>query len=563
MIKGIKYRKETISAHRFLRRFREMGPHICLIAPPLTRTTRSLPLGLLSLGGALMERGVSVSLLDFNLAYQRDEELIEERFFDYARDEIIRSGAVLFGITSLCSNYPLALRLASLIKESIPDSMVVLGGPQASLVYEETLLKFPAVDMVVVGEGEETLCELIERLYQGDDTPLIPGLAFSKGGKVFFQGHRSLIEDLDTLPLPDYTLINLKDYLKAELSDYMELEAGRGCPLQCTFCSTSLMWKRRFRAKSPERLLQEMSHLNKRYGITHFGLVHDNLTINRRYLKQLCSYFIEQGSPYRWTSSASLNTIGTETLEQMYEAGCMGIFIGIESGSPHIQECVRKRLRLEKAEKIVSYAHGLGIRVDASFIIGFPEETPEDLDMTLRMALTLRKAGAERVFLNLFAPLTGTSIYLQYLDKLKLMENGSSLATLPFMFRDVLSMILENPTLFSSFYVPPRPALKGLNLTDLNTFMDEMIDWFTVAYEELLETGYSPVEIFGRWFEWFGKRTGKVDRVKSGEVFETFPEFLRDCREEIFREATVPMTGDKGVVYGRGKIFHIIEPFSL
>ncbi len=563
MTRGIKYLKDVIYSHHFLRRFRQMGPHICLIAPPLTRTARSLPLGLLSLGGALRKRGISVSLLDFNFAYQQDEELIEERFFDYARDEIIRSGAILFGITSLCSNYPLALRLASLIKESIPDSMVVIGGPQASLVYEETLLKFPAVDVVVVGEGEETLCELIERLYQGDDTPFISGFAFRRKGKVFFHGHRPLIEDLNTLPSPDYELINLKDYLKGELSDYMELEAGRGCPLQCTFCSTSLMWKRRFRARSPERLLQEMSYLNRQYGITYFGLVHDNLTINRRYLKQLCNYFIEQGSPYRWSSSASLNTIEPETLELMHEAGCRGIFIGIESGSPHIQECVRKRLRLEKAEKIVSCAHGLDIRVDASFIIGFPEETHEDLDMTFRMALTLRKAGAERVFLNLFAPLAGTSIYIENRDRLELMESGSSLATLPFMFRGVLSMILENPALFSSFYVPPRPALKGLNLTDLNTFMDEMIDWYTVAYEELLETGYNPVEIFGRWFGWFCKRRGEADRVKSGEVFETFPEFLRDCREEIVREATIQMTGDKGVAYERIETFHIIEPFSL
>ncbi len=543
MIKRLRNLSGFLGDNRFIRRLSHGPPHICLIAPPVTRQSKSLPLGLLALGGALKARRISASLLDFNIAFLQSQDLIEERFFNYAREEIRKSGALLFGITALCANYPLALRLASIIKETVPGALVILGGPQASAVYEQTLHKFEAVDMVVVGEGEETLCELVECLHKGRDPSTIPGVGFRRGKDVLYTGARPLIKNLDCLPLPDYDLVDLTEYLDEELIDYLEFEAGRGCPFQCSFCSTSLMWKREFRAKSPERLLEEMTLLHKRYGINRFGFVHDNLTINPMYLKRLCDVLLANGSPYQWSLSASLNTIKPEILDTMRSAGCNGIFIGIESGSPRMQKLIKKHLYLEQAEVIVRRAHALGMRVDASFIIGFPEEERDDLNMTLKMAFNLRKLGAERVFLNLLAPLAGTPMCHEHRQELQLQGSGSSLATLPFTFEGVLPMIQKNPDIFSSFYVVPLPALEGIPLADLSTFMDEMIDWYTVAYDNLLEVsetlGLTPVEVFEKWHAWFLRSTGETGRAQSGKIFETFPGFLESYRQEVLKETGV------------------------
>ena len=510
---------------------------ICLIAPPVSRENRPLPLALLCLGGVLAERGINCQILDFNLDVRQNHELAGERFFDYARMSILATGCRLFGITSLCANYPLALRLAALIKAAVPGSIVVFGGPQASSVYEQTLRKFPVVDMIVVGEGEETLCELLDALDSGDDLHAIKGLAFRTDDDVIFTGPRPLIEEMDSFPFPAYGLVRIEDYLEDDLSDYLEIEAGRGCPFKCSFCSTSRMWKRQFRAKSPERLLDEMRFLNEGYGITRFGFVHDNLTVNPKYLKDLCETFIANGSPFQWSSSASLNTMKPEILDRMRASGCNGIFIGIETGSADVQRKIEKRLHLDKAEQVVRHAHQLGIRVDAAFIMGFPEEKRNDLDQTIRLALKLRKAGVERVFFNLLAPLAGTSLYHKYSQRMVLTPDESSLGTLPFGFDDVVPMIRDHPELFSSFYRIPNPALEDIPLAQFSDFMDEMIDWFTVAYENLLEVagtmGMGPVDIFKRWLDWSGMQWKGMEDMDGSQVFNSFPDFLEDFKEGL------------------------------
>jgi len=480
---------------------------------------------------------VDCRILDFNLDVRLNPELAGDAFFEHAIAKIRNTGCRLFGITSLCANYPLTLRLAALIKSEVPGSIVILGGPQASSVYARTLRKFPAVDMIVVGEGEDTLCELVAALDAGNDLHAIKGLAFRDGDDVIFTGSRPLIEDLDSLPFPAYGMVRIEDYLEDDLNDYLEIEAGRGCPFKCTFCSTSRMWKREFRAKSPQRLLEEMRFLNAAHGITRFGFVHDNLTVNPRYLKDLCETFIANGSPFQWSSSASLNTMKPEILDRMRESGCNGIFIGIETGSPAVQRKIEKRLHLEKAESIVRHAHGLGVRVDAAFIMGFPEEDRDDLDDTIRLALRLRKAGAERVFFNLLAPLAGTDLYHDHSHHMELTLDESSLGTLPFSFDGVAPMIRDYPDLFSSFYRIPNPALGNLPLARFSDFMDEMIDWFTVAYANLLEVagtmGMGPVGLFERWCEWREIRFHGREDMEGEAVFDLFPDFLESFRERL------------------------------
>jgi len=489
------------------------------------------------LGGVLREQGVGCQLLDFNLAVLQSPDLAGEKFFEFARAEIKATGCRLFGITSLCANYPLALRLAALIKETVPGSIVIMGGPQASSVYKQTLQKFPAVDMIVVGEGEETLCELVDALDAGDDLHGVAGLAFRADDDVIFTGSRSLIEDLDSLPFPDYGLVPIEDYLADDLSDYLEIEAGRGCPFRCTFCSTSRMWKRQFRAKSPQRLLEEMRFLNGAHGITRFGFVHDNLTVNPKYLKNMCEVFVANGSPFQWSSSASLNTMRSEILDNMREAGCNGIFIGIETGSADMQKKIEKRLHLDNAEPVVRHAHQLGIRVDAAFIMGFPEENRDDLDQTVRLALTLRMAGAERVFFNLLAPLAGTALYHNHGHRMVLTNDENSLGTLPFPFEGVLPMIQNHPELFSSFYRIPNMALETLSLARFSDFVDEMIDWFAVAYANLLEVAgalnMGSTDLFEQWEAWCQEVPEGMNGMSSDGIFSRFPDFLESLQQSV------------------------------
>src|SRR5215472_11262265 len=216
----------------------EFDDHAMGEADALRAIAEHAPLGVLSLAAVLEERGLHPEVVDFNrfaASYFRDRQ------FDFV------------GFSSVCSSYPVTLRIACEVKRRQPYSIVAFGGPQASAVDVATLEAYAPIDLVVRGEAEETLPQLLEALDQGGLLDDIPGITFQHDGKIVRNPDAAGITDLDTLPFPAFHLLP-----DMETCRFMPLELGRGCPFSCTFCSTNDFFRRRFRLKSPARMLEEM-----------------------------------------------------------------------------------------------------------------------------------------------------------------------------------------------------------------------------------------------------------------------------------------------------------------
>ncbi|MBF0339354.1 MAG: B12-binding domain-containing radical SAM protein [Magnetococcales bacterium] len=353
----------------------------------LTRDMELMPVGPLTLATLARQRGWDVSMVDLPHAAEEDAlvQTLAER--------------TLVGLSTLCSTFHRSLQLASRVKALNPGVTVVMGGPQASAVAGVLLQRHECVDLVFQGEAEEGWIAYL------DGTPLaqIPGLVYRCDGAILENPAPPLLMDLDRLPMPAFDL-----YRPSGIS--VPLETGRGCPFACTYCSTNEYFSRRFRAKSPGRILAEMDQLNTLYGVQTFDFIEDSFTINRRRIIEFCTALHRHHRAYHWQISARPDQVDAELLERLRHAGCRGIYFGIETGSQRLQKVVRKNLRVARAVENILMAKQSGLLVTVSFIIGFPDETEEDLRATLRVFGTLATQPEMVVQMHLLTPLAGSAL---------------------------------------------------------------------------------------------------------------------------------------------------------
>jgi hypothetical protein len=224
-----------------------------------------------------------------------------------------------------------------------------------------------------------------------------------------------LITDLDEVPDPAWDL----DPIIAERPD-ASVEMGRGCPFACEFCSTNDFFRRRFRMKSPSRVLGQMVELERRYGARRFSLVHDMFTVDRRKVVEFALEAARLGCGYEWACSARTDCVDDELLEVMYRGGCRKLFFGVESGSMRLQASMQKGLDLHQARRVIERTDELGMRSTVSLIVGFPDEAEPDLRDTVDMFLFASRFERTDVHLHLLSALAGTPITARYQEKLQL-----------------------------------------------------------------------------------------------------------------------------------------------
>ncbi|MBF0189922.1 MAG: B12-binding domain-containing radical SAM protein [Magnetococcales bacterium] len=346
-----------------------------------------MPVGPLSLATLARERGVDVTVVDLPTV-QEEPELAAR----LAQREVV-------GFSTLCSTFHRSLRLADLVKAINPRVMVVMGGPQASAVAVLLLQRHACVDLVFRGEAEAGWSAFLDRLPWCD----IPGLVYRQGEAVMETAAAPLLMDLDRLPLPAFDL-----YRPTGIS--VPVETGRGCPFSCTYCSTNEYFSRRFRAKSPARILAEMDRLHELYGVRSFEMIEDSFTTNRRKIVEFCAAIGAHHRPYHWQISARPDLVDAELLERLRHAGCRGVYFGIETGSQRMQKVVRKNLRVARAVDNILLTRQFGLTAIASFIIGFPDETAADVQETLRVFGLLSVQRDVVVQIHLLSPLAGSAL---------------------------------------------------------------------------------------------------------------------------------------------------------
>jgi radical SAM superfamily enzyme YgiQ (UPF0313 family) len=336
-------------------------------------------LGLMTLAAILESAGHEVEIFDPKLLFEEGRWSIpDDAFFDAWAERVTASGAQIVGFTALGRTLTYAVSAARRVRERLPQAKLLVGGPHPTIVGEQMMHAFPCFDVVVRYEAESIIIDLVERLRLNKPLDLVPNLVFRRAdGGIAVTPRVVQLPDMDSLPAPALHLYPEERLKKIEMS----LEAGRGCPFACTFCSTATFFQRRYRLRSNDKLIADMEAVRARYGVNVFNLNHDLFGLKKSSLREFCAQVTGLG--FEWKCSMRSDTLDAEMLPMMTAAGCRDLYFGIESGSARMQKVIKKHLDLDATWHTLKAVIDAGLTCTASFITGFPEEAEEDLDATL------------------------------------------------------------------------------------------------------------------------------------------------------------------------------------
>ena len=395
---------------------------------------------------------------------------------------------------------------------------------------------FACVDLFVRGEADETFPALLQSLTRRTETIIsrIPGITFRHGSEIARNHNAPVIEELDSLPLPAF---DLDPHLRSRGG--IHLEIGRGCPFACTFCSTNDFFRRNFRLKSPGKMIEEISFIKQEYGISYFSLVHDMYTVDRRKVVDFCDAVRQSGEVFTWGCSARTDCIDDELIQLMGEAGCRGIFFGIETGSQRLQETIKKRLDLAEAVKRIEFADSCGIETTVALIVGFPEETRDDLRDTIHFFIDALRFDRAEPQCSLLAPLAATPIQERFKDELIWDDSLVSDMSQQGWRQDPAEqeMIKVYPEIFPNFYSIPAQHLARSYVKDVMDFATYLATWFRWLPVALLQDSGDFLKVFDRWTSWLATRIptaadedlGRTPYYSHRRFRSEFLEFVKDC----------------------------------
>jgi tRNA A37 methylthiotransferase MiaB len=311
------------------------------------------------------------------------------------------------GITAKSQNFASARIVAKIVKELVTSAIVVVGGPHPSLVRKDAL-NYPEIDISVIGEGETTLIELLQRISTNRVFDDVEGICFRQNGQTVETPPRNLIENLDSLPYPHESAPDvLKDYNKYPASAFEGVFAIRGCPYHCSFCGSRYIWSRKVRFRSPENVAMEINALQRK-GVKIIRFDDDTFGVTEDYIGKLCSALIKHCPGVKWSCEIHVKLVTEEVLSKMKSAGCYGISLGIESGDNGILRDIRKNITIEEAINACNLIKKKGIEVYVFFVVGFPNETEETLANTLK---AIQNIDSDVVNYSIFTPYPGTDIF--------------------------------------------------------------------------------------------------------------------------------------------------------
>lgn len=353
------------------------------------------PLGIAYIAASLERAGFSVSIIDAPA-------------MNYTQDDVLtllkENHPTLVGITTMTSSFHGALEACYLAKKA--GAIVVIGGVHLE-IYPEQSLSYDVIDYGVIGEGEESFVKLAEALRDGNDVSTIPGIAYKKNGKVVVNGC-VLVSDLDTLPMPARHLLPNDRYSSIiGLHPVTTMIASRGCPYQCGFCFKQAADKN-VRFRSAKYVVDEMVHVVKEYGVKEIMFYDDTLTMNRKFVTELCEGILSRGLIVKWETPSRIDTVDREILTLMKRANCSRLRFGVESGNLRILKLMNKKITMDQVREVFSISKEVGIETFAYFIIGYITETEETIKETIAFAKSLK---ADLFMFTVATPYPGTPLY--------------------------------------------------------------------------------------------------------------------------------------------------------
>lgn len=383
------------------------------------------PLGIMSIAAVLEQNGVPVEIIDCYAAPAPAEAVL---------DKILAKQPDMVGFSCTTSSFVEGYRVAELLKERCPEIVTVVGGAHACTIGAPLLDSYPAIDYLVIGEGEQTMLELA--LSSAENVENIPGIAYRKEGIGTLTAQRELIADLDSLPFPAYHL--LPDFPKRytlplfsfPTAPNTSIISSRGCPYSCSYCDRSV-FARGFRFNSPEYIIEHVAMLNRNYGIRHVFFYDDLFTFDRKRVQRFCELKKEKQLKVTYNCIARLEHVDQELLALLKGSGCWQVNFGIESGDPEVVKKHRKFFGLDEVGRKLQMVKEAGMRVKGLFMVGLPGEDEAAIRRTIEYALSL---PLEEINVTKFTPFPGAPVYKTIREQGEFDENWPLMNCMNFVF---------------------------------------------------------------------------------------------------------------------------------
>jgi anaerobic magnesium-protoporphyrin IX monomethyl ester cyclase len=383
------------------------------------------PLGIMSIAAWLERHGIEVGIIDCYATPMGVDELA---------DEIVRRRPDAVGFSTTTSAFREGYRIACAIKERDARIVTVFGGAHPCTMGARLLDDFPAIDYLVIGEGEQTMLELAQAGFKGAES--LPGVAFRRNGTGVLISQRELIADLDDLPFPAYHLLPgfPKRYTLPLFSfptaPNSSIISSRGCPYACSYCDRSV-FSRGFRFNSPEYIIEHVAMLNRDYGIRHVFFYDDLFTFDRKRVAEFCDLKAKKGLKVTYNCIARLEHVDEELLGLLKRSGCWQVNFGIESGDPEVLRKHRKFYGLDEVGRKLRMVRKAGMRVRGLFMVGLPGEDEAAIRRTIDYALTL---PLEEINVTKFTPFPGAPLYATIREQGEFDETWELMNCMNFVF---------------------------------------------------------------------------------------------------------------------------------
>jgi anaerobic magnesium-protoporphyrin IX monomethyl ester cyclase len=436
-----------------------MPLHVTLVNPPYPQNAHQhppfTPLGLGYLAAVLEKNNYEVDVIDCQAMGTSFEE---------AKAELSKRQPDVVGLTSTTLTYKSALRIAQIAKEVCPNCLTLLGGVHVTFWDENALKECPQLDIVVRKEGEITMLELMQKLESGESFGDVLGITFRKGKEIVRTEDRPYIEDLDSLPFPAVHLFPIEQFNKYG-NIIFPVMTSRGCVFWCEFCTAVRMFGRRYRMRSPKRVVDELEFLYKKYGEKQYTFYDDAFTVDQARTEEICNEILRRGLKIKWDCETRVDMVSPHLLKKMNEAGCIAVWYGVEAGSDKVRDAMGKGISTQQTLDAFKWTQEAGMIAVASLILGFPGETKETAWESINL---LKKINPDEIGIYIATPYPGTPMH-DYVTKM------GWLKITDFNRYDTATPTFESPTMsmkelkeihdkaHQSFYLRPTYVLRAFS----------------------------------------------------------------------------------------------------
>lgn len=374
---------------------------IMLMTPRYTLSGKDVrrcvtPIGLTYLASFLEKDDYQVRILDIaNEGHHNLEKNGDSVIYGLSDEEVTKKvdefNPDFVGVSSIFSTQAKnAEHLLNLIKNINKDIITLAGGSHITYALEE-MLELNSLDYAISGEGELPTSQLLKVLNEGGDISQIGGVSFKKEGKKIINSNLQFVPDLDNLPFPAWDLLNMENYFETNLPQnpypkgkrVAQIMTSRGCPAKCIFCTTTNFWGNRYRKRSAQNVIEEVRLLKKKYNIDEIQFTDDNFTLNKKRTAEILDGIKDFNLHWCSPQGVAAWALDEDLIEKMKDSGCYQLTFAVESGNQDVlSNIIKKPLNLKKIKPLVKKAQGLGIKVHAFCVCGFPGETLEQMQET-------------------------------------------------------------------------------------------------------------------------------------------------------------------------------------